>query len=445
MTGSSPAHDCCPPEASGASSARGFFWILVVFLIAEGIVFAAIHALKKGDAKLLLASAFLFGGILFVFLKIKNIRDLQATDHSRMGLLDAIGLGIYRLRAKFHATPAHAWHHWAMTAGSPELALSCLEASAEAGYAEAHFELGLYFKSGITGAQGRIQALQHFRKAAEKGHGEAAFHLAEMLRWREGVACHTQEIQALYELSAQKGFSPAIRWLIHGFACGDGLPLDLEKSEAYRRKLPAVEASLRESSILKRLRPETNARKRLLNQMGLDWESAWVSLAESNHLTRLLAISVAGLLLVLGMLAFGWVSLVFSTPAWVWIGFGVLIALVGVPFFIFYRLSHKRMSTSKRIQSLTRRAEAGDTTALFELGMEYLKGSADRPAEPAIGKRFLESAAQAGHREAMYQLGDLLSCTVAGPKQPEQSQVWFDRAARLGHAKAIQRIDRKDS
>ncbi len=445
MTNAAKTHDFEPKETSDGSIPRGFLWILTVFLLAEGLVFAAVHALKHGDVRLLLVFGPLAGAILFIALKLKNIRDLKATDHSRTPLLHDLNFAFYRMRAKLHAHPGAALYAWGLSSALPDLAISCLEASADEGYGEAHFELGLYYKSGITGTQGRIQALQHFRKAAEQGHGEAAFHLAEMLRWREGAPCHTQEIQALYELSAQKGFSPAIRWLIHAYESGDGMAQDPEKAALYQKKLPAVEAHVRESAVLKKLRTEESPRKRFINQMGLDWDCAWSYLAESNHLAHLLVISLAGLLLVLGMIVFGWVSLVFSTPAWVWIGFLVLAALIGTPLLILHHKSHRRMNTSKRIQNLTRRADAGDTAALFEIGMEYLKGSADRPAEPAIAKRYLERSAQLGHREAMYQLGDLLSCNVAGPKQPEQSQEWFSRAAHLGHPKAIQRIHRKES
>jgi Sel1 repeat len=81
-----------------------------------------------------------------------------------------------------------------------------------------------------------------------------------------------------------------------------------------------------------------------------------------------------------------------------------------------------------------RRAEAGDTPAMFNLGvLLYKRGNRTSDEE---AETWFRRAAEAGHTDAMYALGGLLELDSTTAAQAE-APTWFRRAAEAGHLEAM--------
>ncbi|MBL1065655.1 tetratricopeptide repeat protein [Streptomyces sp. 7-21] len=96
---------------------------------------------------------------------------------------------------------------------------------------------------------------------------------------------------------------------------------------------------------------------------------------------------------------------------------------------------------------LARAADAESDTAMYELGLEYLRQSpyhrrnAFGTGFAAVRARYwFRRAAQAGHVEAMYQLGRLPGRWDGTDEGPE---TWLRRAAEAGHARAMTELARR--
>jgi hypothetical protein len=79
-------------------------------------------------------------------------------------------------------------------------------------------------------------------------------------------------------------------------------------------------------------------------------------------------------------------------------------------------------------------ADAGDSDAMYGLGIVYLK-SMDEPDLPAARELF-ERAAEAGHRAAMYWLG-MVWANYTEPPDLAKALQWFERSADAGHLGAM--------
>jgi hypothetical protein len=139
-----------------------------------------------------------------------------------------------------------------------------LKAAAEAGQAEAQFDLGVLYAQGRGVQRDLTEATRWYRKAAEQGNAEAEFALGQMyslgwgvprdeadaLRWLEmandpdstgpptdwalvegyGVAKDDKEAAHWYQLAAEKGHAEAQYNLGRLYATAKGVPRDEEQA-----------------------------------------------------------------------------------------------------------------------------------------------------------------------------------------------------------------------
>jgi hypothetical protein len=91
---------------------------------------------------------------------------------------------------------------------------------------------------------------------------------------------------------------------------------------------------------------------------------------------------------------------------------------------------------------LERRAANAEPEACFQMGMAYQRGTRDYPRDHAMAKEWLQRAAEAGHIQAMTELGDLLAWDVAGRRDPEAARRWLQKAAQLGDVPAQVKLGR---
>jgi len=83
--------------------------------------------------------------------------------------------------------------------------------------------------------------------------------------------------------------------------------------------------------------------------------------------------------------------------------------------------------------------------ASFRLGMGFLGGAREHPRDPIAARIWLLRAAEAGHVEAMAELGDLLAQGVGGVAHPLEARFWFQRAGQAGHQGAQIRLGQLES
>lgn len=150
-------------------------------------------------------------------------------------------LALRRILVRFRRAPGEAWYRWALKAPFRDQALGYLEESARLGHVDAHFELGLFYEEGGMGQAGREVAARHYRSAAEAGSAEAAYRLAELLRWGIGPARDPGAAHRWYLRSAHDGFRPAMDWLARAYEFGEGIAEDLEKAVYWTVKARAAE------------------------------------------------------------------------------------------------------------------------------------------------------------------------------------------------------------
>jgi len=92
-----------------------------------------------------------------------------------------------------------------------------VERQAQAGDAEAQFQLGLKYSSGNGAAQDEVQAASWYLKAAEQNHGLAQFHLGQMFATGQGVPQNTARSVSWFRRAAHLGIADAqFKW---GCAC----------------------------------------------------------------------------------------------------------------------------------------------------------------------------------------------------------------------------------
>jgi len=116
-------------------------------------------------------------------------------------------------------TAALNWYRQAVALGSKEAAkrlaaldaLQQLESGMTQGDPEAHYQLGLRYEDGEGVPRNHEQAVQHYRMAAELGHGEALFALGRLHErggWF-GFKINDSEAVPWYEKAAQQGHGEA--------------------------------------------------------------------------------------------------------------------------------------------------------------------------------------------------------------------------------------------
>jgi hypothetical protein len=130
------------------------------------------------------------------------------------------------------------WYRKLFSASQPDA--TSAQARAEAGNADAQFELGLKLASSPGEAQDNLQAAQWYLKAADQSHALAQFNLGVMYAQGQGVVRNEATAFVWFERAAQQGDAGAQFHLgmRHHRASGlsGGLPGEAHESkiEAYK-------------------------------------------------------------------------------------------------------------------------------------------------------------------------------------------------------------------
>jgi TPR repeat protein len=115
--------------------------------------------------------------------------------------------------------------------------------AAELGSLNAQRELGALYATGDwTGPRDAVRAVEWYRRAAERGHGDAQYNLGFMYLLGEGVPADPVEGLRWLRLAADQGEEPSFRLLADLYRNGYyGVPLDLSEvslwDERCRRSL----------------------------------------------------------------------------------------------------------------------------------------------------------------------------------------------------------------
>jgi hypothetical protein len=236
------------------------------------------------------------------------------------------------------------------------------------------------------------------RRAAQLGHPEAAFWLAESLR--TGRGCRRDAVEALdwYRRSAAAGFDPAAAWLAQAHALGDGVAAD----PALARRWSEVAGRLGGPSALSRspLRHDAAPEDPLVRGGGrvVRHLEATADRAIAHRAGRW-ALGIGAVLLAgLGLGVVATFFLVGASGL-----FFLPLLMLGPPGLMLawqaWRL--RREVPSQGRDRLREAAERGEPEACFQLGMAYRRGTPQLPRDEGSATAWFLRAAEAGHREAM--------------------------------------------
>jgi len=330
--------------------------------------------------------------------------------------------------ACFAADPAGLWLHWTRRAHRAEMAHWCLQQAVAAGGAEAQFQYGLIFLEGGFGHGGQAAAVERFRLAADQGHPEAAFRLAEALRTGAGqITADRAEAESWYLRSAGLGYGPAAAWLAHAYGLADGVPADEVRARRW-------------SEQAERLRPHPGLSRSVLRH----------DAAPEDPLVRLIARTAHGLEslaargvdyragrwgLLLGALILGVVLL--GTLGWLfWAGSSSLFhlpLLMAVSLLLLLGWQTRPLWADRPRSGRDRLLEAAEASApdaCHRLGLAYRQGSPGRPRDDLSAALWFRKAAEQGHPEAMLALSEAYLGGHGVLRDPREAARWAEAARR---------------
>lgn len=102
-----------------------------------------------------------------------------------------------------------------------------LQQRAEAGDAQAQFELGHAYEDGKTVAQDDVKAAEWFRKSADQGNAQAENSLGVMYALGQGVARDREEAVRWYKKAAKQGAAEGIYNVAISYYNGEGIGEDI--------------------------------------------------------------------------------------------------------------------------------------------------------------------------------------------------------------------------
>jgi len=122
---------------------------------------------------------------------------------------------------------------------------------AEKGVAEAQFNLGVMYRTGLGVKEDPAEALRWYRKAAERGHAKAQLNLGTLYARGLGAKEDPAEAFKWHRRAAEQGLAPAQRLVGEAYAAGKGAPRDLILAHAWlslaqKKGEPGVSELLRE-------------------------------------------------------------------------------------------------------------------------------------------------------------------------------------------------------
>jgi TPR repeat protein len=411
--------------AWGALSSWAKLWLLCVLLSPLALAFV-LRVLPPLAQEWLLDIVTLF--CLYLLLRwVFNRRGL--------GWLWRFDLFCRKLIAIFSPDKGRLWLRWARNTDNDRMASAMAELSASCGNPEGLYEWGL-----VCRAERREEsAMQAFWDAARLGHIEASWEVGEAARWGIYMPRDRALARKWHEHAARNGHVPSIRILATALETGDGLDADIDAAQRWQKRLQALIAQIESENGL-------SQNKDLAMQA---WEKEQSGpFLESIRFIGQFANAVAS------RVSFGIVRTV--TPPLFWGSFialallatylvitnffAAIAAIVTLPTLIWYWAHSYR--PSRELMKLEKRAKAGEAAAMYELGMMYRNGSVHFPQDVPEAWPWLLKAAEAGHPEAMLQIGQLMAWGYGGPKDAAQGRQWLQRAKSLGLSEADTHLGR---
>jgi hypothetical protein len=337
--------------------------------------------------------------------------------------------------ARFAPDPGGFLFHWAETSPTLLQARERLFMAAERGSAQAMLELGRDYLEGAMGSEARGAALPWLQQAADRGEAEAAYWMAEALRWGLATQGRPDEVVRCYLKAARGGYRPAAAWLARAYAVGDGVEADAAQSAAWSARADQLSGSDTPGpSLLKRL----SDRPSRLREIAGEFHAAADQMEEVLWPHRWFrAVTWSCTILFLGMV----VLIVFSSPTLlsllIVMALGLAMAALGMRL-----MGYGPQRTSRGTRTLETRARAGEPEACFELGRCYECGHPDLPRDAGAARDWYARAAGSGHPEALLRLADLLSWGMGGPKNTAEARRLLERAVAMGVPEAQARLGR---
>ena len=118
----------------------------------------------------------------------------------------------------------------------PESGFEATLKAAEQGDAEAQYDLGRMYLTGIGVPGDKAEAVKWTRKAAEQGHARAQFQLGFAYDLGEGVPEDNTESVKWYRKAAKQGDARAQFQLGLAYDFGEGVPKDATEAAKWYRK-----------------------------------------------------------------------------------------------------------------------------------------------------------------------------------------------------------------
>jgi hypothetical protein len=328
--------------------------------------------------------------------------------------------------ARFDPDAEGLWLHWARRAHHPDQGRWYVDRAAALGGREAQFQEGLVFLEGGMGAGGQGAGVDRMRRAALRGHPEAAFCLAEALRTGYGsVLPEPAEAELWYQRSAGLGFGMAAAWLARAYEDGDGVAVDGDKARHWAARAESLRPHAGLSHSL--LRHDAGPPDPLVRLLGgaLDRAEAAADQVVAYRTGRWALFLGAGGLLATALLLVGsifWAGssrlfhlpLFFASPLLLILGWQA------------YQLQKDRPRTGR--DRLLEDAEAGDPEACFQIGLSHRQGDRHRMKDPLTATLWFRRAAEAGHRGAMEALAEAYLGGHGVLRDPREAARWAEAA-----------------
>jgi TPR repeat protein len=342
--------------------------------------------------------------------------------------------GLMSLTAYVAPDPGARWWAYAQRAATPDRLAFCLHRAARWHHPDGRLEEALSFMDGAAGSGGAEAGARLLGRLAQEGSAEAAFYYAEALRWGRGQSRDLQAALRWFRRSAEGGYGPAAAWLAQAYQAGDGVDPDPQQAEAWSRSA-ALASPAPARGMSRRMREEGPSRLDSFIASGVK---------ASEDLGDAVIQTSAGKTLVLGVALFGALGAIALVLALGLGGFGGITSLVFFPPMLMLlalavklRRSNRWSFASRQLQA---RAEQGNAEACFQQGRAFETGSDSHPRDASEARRWYRRAAEAGHVEAAFRLGELWAWGQGGFKDLVQARQWLSQAAAQGHAAAAARL-----
>lgn len=385
----------------------------------------------------LILSALLVGYLLLA-LFISYIAFKWLFDWGGPGWLWRLDLFCRRFVVLFSGNSGERWLKWARNSRDARMADIMFERSARCGNRDGLYEWARICKNEMRGDS----AIAALARAAQLGHLEAAWEMGEAARWGYHMAKDRAASRRYYELAARQGHIPSIRTLAYALEIGDGLDPDPEAALRWQNRLQALlekinlentdgigsDADLpaqggeraRANSFLEALRFLKELSGALTSRVS-------AGLAKPSGAVFFWGVMSALALYLVYILLSGTYGALF---------FALFLMMAIIIIFLSIWSYFRSYRPDPALINLEKQAGAGQPMAMYQLGMLYRHGSPCLPQDLTTARQWFLRAAEAGHTEAMLNLGQLMAWGQGGPPDTAQARHWLLSAKRSGIAEA---------